>query len=218
MNRQCAKSQGWRHIAALIHRTAHTSIPANWGKHRRYAAKSRLLTRALPTHAQWLKQSDQIIVVKLMHQGQQLPELPRRKALPREPREIVTGQVSDDPALVLAKWHLTGKQQLKQFRVHLASAVRHQNFQGACRHTGRASEQTTEKTWASAYSVPTQPLKGLSSAGGADGRNVAVPPRFPDTLPVDRRATANVRRSVLRTGTDDSALTKRLRIKSHAPP
>ena len=76
INRQGSHSLGWHRIAALIHKPAHTSIPDGWGQHSTHVAQSHLVTRALTTPAQWLKQSDQIVVVKLMHQGQQLPELP----------------------------------------------------------------------------------------------------------------------------------------------
>lgn len=76
INRQGSHPLGWHRIAALIHKPAHTSIPDGWGQHSTHLALSHLVTRALTTLAQWLKQSGQIVVVKLMHQGQQLPELP----------------------------------------------------------------------------------------------------------------------------------------------
>lgn len=74
INRQRSHSLGWHRIATLIHKPAHTSIPDCWGQHTGGAAH--LVTRALTAPAQRLQQTDQIVMVQLMHQGQQLPKLP----------------------------------------------------------------------------------------------------------------------------------------------
>src|SRR5690606_17966063 len=95
--------------------------------HRSQATRDRSVRRIalLPFAAQGRQQPDQVVVVELVHQRQQLTELPGRKTLPREPREVVPRQVGDDPPLVFAKGHLTGEQQLKLFGIHLSSPCWH---------------------------------------------------------------------------------------------
>src|SRR5882757_4613353 len=53
-----------------------------------------------------------------MHQGEQTPDFARGKSLAGEPREVVSGQVSDHAALVFAERHFARHQLFEVLRVH----------------------------------------------------------------------------------------------------
>ncbi len=74
--------------------------------------------------SQWLKKVRQTVVINFMHQGQQATYFALRKAFSRKPRQIVSGQVRQHLALVLAKGHGHGDQFLQVFGVHLAAFMR----------------------------------------------------------------------------------------------
>jgi uncharacterized protein len=60
----------------------------------------------------------QRVVIKLVHQRDQLAEFAGWKAFARKPAQIVAGQVGQQPSLVLPVRHLAGDEQLQVFGVH----------------------------------------------------------------------------------------------------
>lgn len=67
---------------------------------------------------QGIEQAAQGIVVKLVHERQQLAQFTAWKSLARKPAEIVPRQVRDDAAFVFPVRHFTGQEELKVFRFH----------------------------------------------------------------------------------------------------
>ena len=59
---------------------------------------------------QWLQNIPQPVVVNFLHQCQELADRTIGEAFTCEPVEVVAGQVGDEYAFVLAKWHGGGNQ------------------------------------------------------------------------------------------------------------
>ncbi|MNQ80340.1 hypothetical protein D3C85_953140 [compost metagenome] len=78
---------------------------------------------AIVLGAQGVEQVGQAVVIDLVHQGQQAAQLALGKAFAGKPVQVGAGQVSDDPALVLAEGHLLGDQQFEFFRVHCGAVT-----------------------------------------------------------------------------------------------
>jgi hypothetical protein len=74
------------------------------------------MSSALP---QGRQQAGQAIVVNLVHQRQQAPNLAGWKAFAGEPVQVITRQIGDETPFMLAKGHLVRDQQFQVFCLHV---------------------------------------------------------------------------------------------------
>lgn len=67
-----------------------------------------------------IEQGAQAVVVDLVHQRQQAPDLAGRESLAGEPVQVVARQIGDEPAGVLAERHLAFDESLEILGFHAA--------------------------------------------------------------------------------------------------
>ena len=81
-----------------------------------------VLSRNIPARravSQRFQEVGQAVVVYFMHQSEQSANFSRGETLARKPGQVISGQIGDQRALVLAKRHFERHQALQVFGVHV---------------------------------------------------------------------------------------------------